>query len=48
MGASYVEGLIRVRILLDDNRIFQIGTSMKEMDRVKLPLFLVQNVDVFA
>ena len=48
MGASYAEDLIRVRILLDDNRIFQIGTSMKEMDRVKLPLFLVQNVDVFA
>ena len=48
MGASYAEGLIRVRILLDDNRSFQIGTSMKDMDRVKLPLFLVQNVDVFA
>ena len=48
MRASYAEGLIRVRILLDDNRSFQLGTSIKDVDRVKLPLFLVQNVDAFA
>ena len=48
MGASCAEGLIRVRILLDDNRSIQIGASMRDVDRVELLLFLVQNVDVFA
>ena len=48
MGASCVENLIRVRILPDDDRSFQIESSMKDIDRIKILLFLVHNVDVFA
>ena len=48
MGAGGVEDLIKVRILSDDDKSFQIGTSMKDEDRVGMLLFLVQNVDVFA
>ena len=48
MGASCAKDLVKVRILLDDDRSFHIGASMKDEDRVELLLFLVQNVDVFA
>ena len=48
MGASYAEDLIRVMILLDDGRSFQIRAGMKDKDRVEMLLFLVQNVDIFA
>ena len=48
MGAGGVEDLINVRILSDDDKCFQIGTSMMDEDRVGMLLFLVQNVDVFA
>ena len=48
MGASCVENLIRVRILADDDRSFQIESSMKDIDRIKILLFLVHNVDVFT
>ena len=37
-----------VKILPDVDRYFQIGTSMKDKDRVGVLLFLIQNVDVFA
>jgi len=39
---------MRVKILPDFDRYFQIGTSMKDEDRVGVLLFLIQNVDVFA
>ena len=48
MGAASAEELIRVKILLDVDRDFQIGTSMKDEDRVGVLLFLIQNVDVFS
>ena len=48
MGAGCVEELIRVKILPDTNKYFQIGTSMKDEDRVQVLLFLTQNIDVFA
>ena len=37
-----------VKILPDVDRYFQIGTSMKDKDRVGVLLFLIQNVYVFA
>ena len=48
MGASYAEDLVKVRILKDNDRSFQIKTSMKDEDKVRMLLFLAQNVDVFA
>ena len=48
MGASCAKELVRVRILPDDDRYFQIGASMRDEDRVKMLLFLMQNMDVFA
>ena len=48
MEASYAEELIRVRILPDVDRYFQVRASMREEDRVEMLLFLMQNVDVFA
>ena len=47
-GASCAEELIRVKILQDDDRYFQVGASIREKDRVEMLLFLIQNVDVFA
>ena len=41
MGASCAEDLIRVRILPDENRSFQIGVSMKDEDRVEMLLLLI-------
>ena len=37
-----------VKILPDVDRYFQIGTTMKDKNRVGVLLFLIQNVDVFA
>ena len=48
MGASYADELIRVKILLNDDRYFQVEASMKDEDWVEMLLFLMQNVDVFA
>ena len=48
MEASYAEELIRVRILPDVDRYFQVRASMEGKDRAELLLFLIQNVDVFA
>ena len=48
MGASYAEELVKVRILLDVDKCFQVGTSMGDKDRVEVLLFLMQNIDVFA
>ena len=47
-GVDNAEDLIKVRILLDENKSFPIGTSMKHEDQVKVLLLFVQNVDVFA
>ena len=48
MGANCAEDLIRVRILSDNDRSFQIGASMKNEDTVEMLLFLILNVEVFA
>ena len=47
-GVSCAEDLIRVKILPDEDRSFQIEAGMKDKDRVKMLLLLVPNVDVFA
>ena len=39
---------MKVKIFPDTDRYFQIGTSMKDWDKVEILLFLLQNVDVFA
>ena len=48
MGASCAEDLVKVRILPNDDRSFQIRASMKDEDKVGMLLFLAQNVNVFA
>lgn len=48
MGAGCAKDLIRVKILLDTDRYFQIGTSMKDEDRVQVLFFLTQNIDGFT
>ena len=41
MGVGYAEKLIRVKILPDINRYFQIGTSMEDQNKVEMLLFLI-------
>ena len=48
MGAGCVEEPLRVKILPDVDRYFQIRASLKDEDRVGMLLFLIQNVDIFA
>ena len=48
MGAGWAEGLIKVKILPDTNKYFQVGASMKDEDRVQVLLFLTQKIDVFT
>ena len=48
MEASCAEELIRVKILPDVDRYFQIGASVGDRDKLETLLFLIQNVDVFA
>ena len=40
--------MLKVRILPDTDKYFQIGTSMNDRERVKMLLFMLQNIDVFA
>jgi len=42
------EDLVRVKILLDEDKSFLIGVSVKGEEMVEMLLFLVQNVYVFA
>ena len=39
---------MKVKILPDTDRYFQVGSSMKDCDKIKMLLFLIQNVDMFA
>ena len=48
MRAGYAEEPVRVKILPDVDRYFQIGASLKDEDKVGMLLFLIQNLDVFA
>jgi len=48
MGAGYAEELVKVKILLDPNKYFQVGASMNNEERVQVLLFLIQNMDVFT
>ena len=42
MGAGCAKELLRVKILPDVDRYFQIGASMKDEDRVGILLFLIK------
>ena len=42
VGTSCAKDLVRVRILLNDDRSFLIGASMKDEEKVEMLLFLVQ------
>lgn len=48
MGAECAEELVKVKILPNTNKHFQVGVSMSREERVQVLLFLIQNVDVFA
>ena len=48
MGAGYAEELVKVKILPDTNKYFQVGASMNDEDRVQVLLYLTQNIDVFT
>ena len=48
LGVGCAEELIKVKILPDTDRYFQIGSSMKDCGMIEMLLFLIQNVDVFA
>ena len=48
MGAGCAKELVKVKILSDTNKHFQVGVSMSREERVLVLLFLVQNLDVFA
>ena len=48
MGVSCTDKLMKIKILPDTDRYFQIGMSMKNQDKVEMLLFLMQNMDVFA
>ena len=39
---------MKVKILPNTDRYFQVGLSMKDCDKIKMLLFLIQNVDVFT
>ena len=39
---------MKVKILPYTDRYFQVGSSMKDCDKIKMLLFLIQNVDVSA
>ena len=39
---------MKVKILPYTDRYFQVGSSMKDYDKIKMLLFLIQNVDVSA
>ena len=43
MGAGCVEELLKVKILSDADKYFQIEASMMDEDRVEMLLFLIQN-----
>ena len=48
MGVGCTKELVKVKILPDTNKYFQVGVSMSCEERVQVLLFPVQNIDVFA
>ena len=48
MGAGCAEELVKVKILPDTNKYFQVRASMSCEEKVQVLLFPVQNLDVFA
>ena len=46
--AGCAEELVKVKILPDTNKYFQVEASMNREERVQVLLFLVQNLDVFT
>ena len=48
MGTGCAAEPLKIKILPDVDRYFQIGASLKDEDKVGMLLFLIQNVDVFS
>ena len=48
MGVGCAKELVKVKILSDTNKYFQVGASMSNKERVQVLLFLIQNMDVFT
>ena len=48
MGVGCAEELVKVKILPDTNKYFQVRASMNNEERVQVLLFLTQNIDVFT
>ena len=48
MGAGCAKELVKIKILPDINKYFQVEATMSSEKRVQVLLFLVQNIDVFA
>ena len=48
MGAGCAKELVKIKILPDINKYFQVEASMSSEKRVQVLLFLIQNIDVFA
>ena len=40
--------MIKVKILPDTDKYFRIGSNVEDGDKIKMLLFLIHNVDVFA
>ena len=48
MGTGCAAEPLKITILPNVDRYFQIGASLKDEDKVGMLLFLIQNVDVFS
>ena len=47
-GVDSAKDLIKVRMLPNENKYFQVGKSMSQEDLVAVLLTLIQNLDVFS
>nr|XP_023887406.1 uncharacterized protein LOC111999508 [Quercus suber] len=47
-GTGCTKRMVKVKVLPDVDKYFQIGEGLKDQDKVEMLLLLIQNVDVFA
>nr|XP_023913995.1 uncharacterized protein LOC112025560 [Quercus suber] len=47
-GGGSAKDVVKVRILPDEDKYFQVGKGMKDQGKIEMLLFLIQNLDVFA
>nr|XP_023885519.1 uncharacterized protein LOC111997636 [Quercus suber] len=47
-GAGCAEKMVKVKVLPNEDKYFQIGESIKDQEKVEMLLLLIQNMDVFA